>query len=180
MADSKLTALTETTSPATTDDVYVVTTPGGTPASKRCTIANLKTAMAVMSLLGSASDGSTRTYTANNTWEDIVNATVTFTAAASENVIVDLDIVWRFASANWGHCEVQLLLDGATTGVTPVAYKLYAQDSNPDTTIYRQNHVRFVVATGSSGSHTVKVQTRDENSSVDREVTYTLLTAVGV
>lgn len=41
MADTKLTALTETTAPATTDDVYVVTTPGGTPASKRCTIANL-------------------------------------------------------------------------------------------------------------------------------------------
>lgn len=49
MADTKLTALTETTSPATSDDVYIVTTPGGTPASKRCTIANLKTAMAVPS-----------------------------------------------------------------------------------------------------------------------------------
>lgn len=47
MADTKLTALTETTSPATSDDVYVVTTPGGTPSSKRCTIANLKTAMGV-------------------------------------------------------------------------------------------------------------------------------------
>lgn len=45
MADQKLTALTETTSPATSDDVYVVTTPGGTPASRRCTIANLRTAM---------------------------------------------------------------------------------------------------------------------------------------
>lgn len=47
MADTKLTALTETTSPATSDDVYIVTTPGGTPASKRCTIANLRTAMSV-------------------------------------------------------------------------------------------------------------------------------------
>lgn len=45
MADTKLTALTETTAPATSDDVYIVTTPGGTPASKRCTIANLRTAM---------------------------------------------------------------------------------------------------------------------------------------
>jgi len=45
-------------------------------------------------------------------------------------------------------------------------YKLYAQDSNPDTTVFRQNHVRFIVATGSSGSHTVKIQTRDENASV--------------
>lgn len=45
MADSKLTDLPETTSPALTDDVYVVTTPGGTPASKRSTIANLRAAM---------------------------------------------------------------------------------------------------------------------------------------
>lgn len=62
MADTKLTALTETTSPATSDDVYVVTTPGGTPASKRCTIANLKTAMGViapaMVLIGSTVLGS--------------------------------------------------------------------------------------------------------------------------
>jgi hypothetical protein len=47
MADSKLTALTEITNPATTDDVYIVSTPGGTPASKRCTIANFKTAIGI-------------------------------------------------------------------------------------------------------------------------------------
>lgn len=56
MADTKLTALTETTSPATSDDVYVVTTPGGTPASKRCTIANLKTAMGAVTRSGSTTD----------------------------------------------------------------------------------------------------------------------------
>lgn len=55
MADTKLTALTETTSPALTDDVYVVTTPGGTPASKRCTIGNLKTAMGITATAAYAS-----------------------------------------------------------------------------------------------------------------------------
>lgn len=52
MADAKLTALTETTAPATTDDVYIVVTPGGTPASRRCTIANLKIAMGAPALHG--------------------------------------------------------------------------------------------------------------------------------
>jgi hypothetical protein len=47
MADSKVTALTATTSPATTDLVYVVVDPGGTPLSRKCTIANIKTAMTI-------------------------------------------------------------------------------------------------------------------------------------
>lgn len=42
MADSKLTALTETTAPVATDIVYVVTTPGGTPASKKATLTTLR------------------------------------------------------------------------------------------------------------------------------------------
>lgn len=41
MADEKLTALTATTTPASTDIIYVVTTPGGTPESKKSTLANL-------------------------------------------------------------------------------------------------------------------------------------------
>lgn len=47
MADEKLTALAATTSPATTDIMYVVTDPGTTPASKKVTLANLKTALSV-------------------------------------------------------------------------------------------------------------------------------------
>lgn len=43
MADAKLTALTATTTPASTDITYVVTTPGGTPASKKVTNADLIT-----------------------------------------------------------------------------------------------------------------------------------------
>ncbi len=47
MTDKKLTALTENTTPALTDIMYIVDDPGGTPASQKCTIANLKTAMSV-------------------------------------------------------------------------------------------------------------------------------------
>lgn len=45
MADSKLTALAAATSVATTDILYAVTTPGGTPASKKITVANLMISM---------------------------------------------------------------------------------------------------------------------------------------
>jgi hypothetical protein len=38
MADAKVSALTETTSPLYTDDLYIVTDPGGTPASKRVSV----------------------------------------------------------------------------------------------------------------------------------------------
>jgi len=41
MADTKLTGLTENTSPATTDLVYVVADPGSTPVSRKVQIANL-------------------------------------------------------------------------------------------------------------------------------------------
>lgn len=41
MADAKLTALTENTTPALTDDLYIVDDPGGTPASQRITVGNL-------------------------------------------------------------------------------------------------------------------------------------------
>ena len=45
MADKKLTALTEDTSPTTDDIVYVVNNPGGTPAEKKVTLANLLNGM---------------------------------------------------------------------------------------------------------------------------------------
>ena len=41
MADQKLTALTDAGSVVGTDITYVVTTPGGTPASKKITITEL-------------------------------------------------------------------------------------------------------------------------------------------
>lgn len=70
MADTKLSALTATTSPATTDLVYVVTDPGGTPASKKCTIANLKTTMGVTghSYVGYNSVGSSQETVTQNRW----------------------------------------------------------------------------------------------------------------
>lgn len=64
MADSKVTALTATTSPATTDLLYVVTTPGGTPASKKATLADVRTGMQVgMVKIASVGSGATFDFT---------------------------------------------------------------------------------------------------------------------
>lgn len=45
MADTKLTALTATTTPASTDVIYVVVDPGTTPVSKKVTLANTANAI---------------------------------------------------------------------------------------------------------------------------------------
>lgn len=45
MADTKVTALTENTTPVGTDLVYIVDDPGGTPASQKITVANLAKGM---------------------------------------------------------------------------------------------------------------------------------------
>lgn len=63
MADSKTTALTETTSPATTDLLYVVTTPGGTPASKKATIANVVKAVGGMVKIATLGSGASFDFT---------------------------------------------------------------------------------------------------------------------
>lgn len=47
MADTKVTGLDENSSPATSDMLYIIDDPGGTPASQKVTIANVKTAMGV-------------------------------------------------------------------------------------------------------------------------------------
>jgi len=50
MADSKTTALTElNATPETTDVIYIVDDPGGTPVSKKITVANLLAAIAMIS-----------------------------------------------------------------------------------------------------------------------------------
>jgi len=45
MADTKLADLTEDTTPTTDDIVYVVNSPGGTPADRKVTLANLLSGM---------------------------------------------------------------------------------------------------------------------------------------
>ena len=69
MADTKVTALTENTTPILTDIMYIVDDPGGSAASQKITLANLKTVVAGRVLINEASPSATTTVT----WDSIPN-----------------------------------------------------------------------------------------------------------
>jgi hypothetical protein len=152
-------------------------TSGGTSGGTGGTGTILPTSAGGNTLLGYAYDGSSSTYSATTTWEDITGASVTF-AAETGNVIVTLNVTWKFDNAFWGYHKVRILCDGATTGVTPVDAALWQQNSNPDTTQVHHDCVRFIVSVA-AGTHTVKAQTMDNNSQVDRTIYSRLLTVEG-
>lgn len=66
MADTKITALTELTTPALTDVIVIVDEPSGTPITKKMTLTNLQTILMQLALTDfvyigpPASDGSWR------------------------------------------------------------------------------------------------------------------------
>ncbi len=72
---SKLTALTATTTPVSTDLVYVVTDPSGTPASHKCTLGNLfqstlHLSMGTANILEQRDGANAQTFKLSNTWTD--------------------------------------------------------------------------------------------------------------
>ena len=109
MADSKLTALTATTAPATTDILYVVTTPGGTPDSKKVTIADLSTAMGVAGgiLTGGRVLISEQTPTSTGT--------VTFNSIAGTYKHLEIEIVGRTDKAATNVSGCYLYFNNDTT-----------------------------------------------------------------
>jgi hypothetical protein len=66
MADSKLTALAETTAPATTDLLYVVTDPGGSATSKKVQIGNMTAVVGGRVLIAQSTPTGTGTVTFNS------------------------------------------------------------------------------------------------------------------
>ena len=54
MADTKVTALTENTTPALTDIMYIVDDPGGSAASQKVTLTNIKAALGFPTFSGAA------------------------------------------------------------------------------------------------------------------------------
>ena len=69
MADTKVTGLTENTTPALTDIIYIVDDPGGSAASQKITLANLKTIVAGRVLISEQSPTG-----ATVTWDSIPNS----------------------------------------------------------------------------------------------------------
>jgi hypothetical protein len=115
MADTKITGLTAATSLATTDIIPVVTDPGGTPATKKITVANFKTAMAHTA--ASATRASTDLTLNNTSWTDVDNnLDLTIAAASGDKVLINL-------SALFANEAVNAALDAATiVSSNPVNY----------------------------------------------------------
>lgn len=156
MADAKVTALTETTSPATSDLVYVVTTPGGTPASKKCTIANLKTAMGAPVALASGSyTRSAGTYTTTSTTfadVDTTNMKHVITTGARRVMIVFSGEVSFAAGPNSVDFDVDL--DGSrVSGQAAGIVRKFLPDTNWDEVCFT-----WITDALSAASHTFKLQ----------------------
>ena len=122
-------------------------------------------------------DSSTRTLTATNTWEDVASAT--FTAVTGATYLVMPFLSWRWNSTNWQHHLVRAVVDGVTTGVTPTSVPLSISDNNPDNqTTFENSTPLFLVSGLAATAHTLKIQSADNNSGVDRVFGYTQIAIV--
>ena len=176
MADTKLTALAETTSPATTDDVYIVTTPGGTPASKRCTIANLKTTLGFPTFVGA---------------RYATNAAQAITSAGG-NQIVDFEdqdydsgslvttgASWHFTTPATGYYRISAFLTFASTAnTTPNGSALYVYKGGALLTcLARMNEPTATLLLSIGGSTTVALTAAD---SIDIRVQQNMAASVAL
>lgn len=149
MADSKVADLTATTSPADSDILYIVTTPGGTPADKKVTVATLRTlsnssnyvaADVTMTTAGTYYDGPSLSLAAG-TWLlvgavqilAVTNAARTFQAKLWDGTTTISNAVWQVdgtAAAGQGTLALSAIVaPGSTT-----TYKISATSSvNADT-----------------------------------------------
>jgi hypothetical protein len=127
-----------------------------------------------MSLLQSAVDTSERSHTTNNTWEDISGASITFAPAFAGKYLVMFHINWRTTNTDWVHHQVRCLLDGATTNVSPTSLYLAQEDAAGASDRFSST-ATFEVDFPSTSSQTVKIQTHDSNSSLNRLIMVTYL-----
>lgn len=123
-----------------------------------------------------AFDATTRNLSANTTWEDITGTSITFDAIADRVYVARLSIMWHPNSVNWLHHKVRCLVDGATTGVLPTEARLVGRDSDAATTDWRHETIEFIIEGLAAGSHTVKFQTHDNGTGLDRSIRETHFT----
>ncbi len=130
-------------------------------------IAAAPPAGAVLELLQSVEDLTTRALTANSTWEDVAGTSITFTPNALGIHTYKIFCHWYSASSNWLYHRLRVLLDGATTDVTPTLVTVVQRDavvSAHFTTTYEFQ----VDVTSLAAGQVLKLQTDDNGSSLDR------------
>lgn len=142
-------------------------------------IAATITAKTVETYTNSAEDSSTRTLTGTG-YEDITGTSITWTPTEGATYLVFATVMYRFASANWAAMRVRCLVDGATTGVTPTTQWCASNNANPPTNHPQVATLVFILSGLSAASHTLKLQSDENSSGIDREFKYTNVTLVKV
>jgi hypothetical protein len=132
-ADSKLTALTADTAPASTDIVYFVKDPGGSPLSRKITLGNLSKALAcypteidahTAASPTAAQLASCNATSIHNYNQEAADVDITLPAAAANlGFLATVSTAqaanyWRFTAASAG----TMYLNGSTTGKNYVQY----------------------------------------------------------
>ncbi len=102
-------------------------------------------------------------HTTNNTWEDVNSMTLTFTLAAQADIICMGTINADPNSLNWEHFKFRFDLDGTTQSEE----WLKSRDDNYSPLEQYSVDFHTVFANAAAGSHTVKIQWHDNNSSMD-------------
>lgn len=131
MADTKLTGLTATTTPVLTDETYIVTTPGGTPASHYVTLEVLQQLLVPKTI----SDGRlTLTTGTPVTTADVTNATTVYYTPYRGNKIGLYDgTTWHVRT----FAEISIAV-GAFTASKPYDIWVYDNSGTPalDSTVW--------------------------------------------
>ena len=112
-------------------------------------------------------DVTDRSLTTDNTWEDIATTSLTWTPAIIRPHYYIASIGWTANDGNWAHHQVRVLLDGATTNVTPTTLYLMQADASRNGQSMNAT-VIFEVDVSDASSQTVKLQSHDSNSSHNR------------
>lgn len=139
MADTKISALTADTSPTTDDLIVTVNDPGGTPANRKVTLANLDTLLS----------GTTKTLT---------NKTINGASNTITNVSLTSGVTGVLPTANGGTnlsaigTANQVL--GVNNGATGLEYKTITAGSNVTVT-HGANTITIASSGGASGYATV-------------------------
>lgn len=153
------------------DDLLMVVEDG---TAKKVTVQQLRAALG-MQLITTFLDSTETTYSANNTWEDVRGTSYTLAALAGATYVYALFGAWRPATANWNIHKIRCLVDGVTTGVTPTEIYVASEDANAGTaSADTQTFFTLFWLSGlSAGNRALKIQTNDDNSSLDRKFNYT-------
>ena len=121
----------------------------------------------IPTLIAQASDSSTRALTTNSTFEDVAGTSITFTSENGYNYEYHVEAGWHTASANFIHQQWRCLVDGAATFVTPTDPFIEQEDVSVSGTKFTTAFT-FYLRDMPAGSKTVKLQSSDGGSSVDR------------